>query len=124
MEKSEKRIDDITKMYPVLEKVPREERLNIFYSSVKSPIFWLTLVGLIIVWFYFFGLDVIQLSGNIVDADANINRRTSFVVYAISLIKKGFIPVVLPILVMLFTMFKLRGYLIKKNVEKFMKKNG
>ncbi len=121
MEKSEKRIDDITKMYPVLEKVPREERLNIFYSSVKSPIFWLTLVGLIIIWFYFFGLDVIQLSGNIVDADADVNRRTSFVVYAISLIKKGFIPVVLPILVMLFTMFKLRGYLIKKNVEKFIK---
>lgn len=113
MTNKEKQIDHITKRYSVLENVPREERLNVFNRSKKSPLFWGTLLFLIVIWLYFFGLEIIQLSGNLFEPnDRGLIKKF------ISVFKKTFFPALVPSLIIIITVWRIQAYIIKKIVRK------
>jgi hypothetical protein len=113
MKNKEKQINHITKRYSVLENVPREERLNVFNQSKKSPLFWSTLSVLLIIWIYFFGWEVIQLSGNIFDPNDK-----GLIMKFISVVKKTFWPAFVPSIIIILTVWRVQTYIIKKIVEK------
>ncbi|MEP0214638.1 MAG: hypothetical protein ABJD66_15575 [Cellulophaga sp.] len=109
----DKQIEHITKRYPILENVPKEERLNVFKRSKTSPFFWGTLSVLLIIWIYFFGWEIMQLSGNLFDPNDK-----GLIMKFISVIKKTFWPALVPSMIILVTVWKVQAYIIKKIVTK------
>ena len=105
----EKQINHITKRYSVLENVPREERLSVFNRSKKHPLFWGAMLILFIIWFYFFGWELIQLSGNLFDANDK-----GLIMKFVSAFKKLLVPALIPAMVLFITVWRVQAYIIKK----------
>ena len=113
MTNKEKQINHITKRYSILENVPREERLNVFNQSKKSPLFWGTILVLFVIWFYFFGWELILLSGNLFDPNDK-----GLIMKFVTAFKKLFFPALVPAIILIVTAWRVQAYIIKKIVEK------
>ncbi len=115
-----RKVDEISRRYPILEKVPEEQRVEIFNRSFNSPIVWLVLVVLLAIYLYFFGAELINMSGSFSRNDIGGNGRGRFVMMFLSMAKESFVPVIIPVTIILVIISQLRAYLLKKNVEKFI----
>ena len=113
MTNKEKQINYITKRYSILKNVPKEERLNVFNRSKKSPLFWGTMIILFIIWFYIFGLEIMQLSGNLFDPNDK-----GLIVKFVSALKKMFFPVLVPAMILFTIVWRVQGYIIKRIVKR------
>jgi len=59
---NEKRIDRLTKQFPILARVPRNDRLAVHRQAVRSPWVWIVLVGMMGGWLYLFADDIMPRS--------------------------------------------------------------
>ena len=112
MTNKENQINHVTNRFSILENVPREERLNVFNRSKKSPLLWGTLIVLLAIWFYFFGLELIRLSGNLFDPNDK-----GLIMKFVSVFKKLFFPALVPAMILFTIVWRVQAYIIKKIVQ-------
>lgn len=113
MQNNQQKIDQLTKQYPILERVPKEERLKVFQKSRKSPLVWGSLILYIVLWLYFFGWELIEISDNM--PSYGRANRGEFFVY---MFREGFFPILLPFMIFLFIFMQIQKHVLKKVVEK------
>lgn len=107
----EKQIDQITKQVKILERVPREKRLEIFNRGTRNIYVVGSIFLLIIFWITIFGDTIINM-GPLWDADKGLIMN----VWGITI--KLFFPVLLPCLFIIGIPMEIRNYIIKRIVNK------
>lgn len=107
-----KKVEYISKRYPILKQIPESERLKVFNRSNSHPLFWAILIGLFSIWFFIYGAEIIQLSGNIFSEEKGLISKSAI------FFKKAFFPAILPGIIIISTMWKLKGLIIKRIIHK------
>ncbi len=100
----EDQIKKITKQFPQLETIPKEERLDVLSKARKHPLVWGTGIVLFIVWMYFAAPYIIGISGH---TKGNLD-----------LLSKLLLPVFLPFMGFLLILFALIKWSINKVIIK------
>lgn len=104
-----KRIDQLTKQMPILERVPREERIRVHQRAVRHPLIWIIIVGGMALWLYFFGADIMAIE---IPDGLSGRRRMAAIIQAI------FIPALVPFIVLCSVLLVARYQLVKRIVKK------
>ena len=104
-----KRIDQLTKQLPVLERVPRAERIQVHQQAVRHPLIWILLVGGMALWLYSFWDDIMAIE--IPDGLSGLRRKAA-------LLQAMFIPVLVPFLVLCSVLLVARYQLVKRIVKR------
>ena len=104
-----KRIDQLTKQLPILERVPRAERIRVHQQAVRHPLIWILFFGGIALWLYFFGADIMAIE---IPDGLSGRRRMAAVFQAI------FIPALVPFIMLCSVLLVARHQLVKSIVMK------
>ena len=93
---NEKRIDRLTKQFPILARAPRNDRLAVHRQAVRSPWVWIVLVGMMGGWLYLFADDIMAI-----EIPSGLRGRERMA----AIFTASFFPAILPIMVMCATLF-------------------
>ena len=104
-----KRIDQLTKQMPILERVPRAERIRVHRQAVRHPLFWGLFVGGLALWFYFFWDDI--MASEVSDQLRGLRRK-------VAIFQAMFFPVLVPFIVFCSVLLVARYQLVKRIVKK------
>lgn len=108
---TEERINQITKQVKILERVPRDKRIEVFNRGAKNIYVVGSILLLIVLWAIIFGGTIIDM-GPLWQLDRGFMRNIW------NIIGKLFFPVFLPCIFIIGIPIEIRNYIIKRIVNK------
>ena len=107
----EERINQITKQVKILEQVPRDKRIEVFYRGAKNIYVVGSILLLIVLWIVIFGSTILEM-----EPLWQLNRGLMRNIW--NIIGKLFFPVFLPCIFSIGSQIEIRNYIIKRIVDK------
>ena len=107
----EERINQITKQVKILERVPRDKRIEVFNRGAKNIYVVGSILLLIVLWIVIFGSTILEVEP-LWQLNRGLMRNTW------NIIGKLFFPVFLPCIFIIGFPIEIRNYIIKRIVEK------
>lgn len=108
---TDSQVDQITQRVKILERVPREKRMEVFHRGTRNIYVIGSIFLLVALWAILFGETIIDM-GPLWD------MHKGFIKNSWNLIANLFFPVVLPCVLIIGIPLQIRNYRIKKIVEK------
>ena len=108
---TEERIDQITKQVKILERVPREKRIEVYNRGAKNIYVIGSILLLVTLWIVIFGETIIDM-GPFWDYSRGLTKNIW------NIVAKLFSPVFLPAIFILGIPLEIRNYIIKRIVNK------
>ena len=108
---TEERIDQITKQVKILERVPREKRIDVYNRGAKNIYVIGSILLLVTLWIVIFGETIIDM-GPLWDYSRGLTKNMW------NIVAKLFFPVFLPAIFILGIPLEIRNHIIKRIVNK------